>query len=155
MSVGSTVCLLEWVCTWKTAGYVRFNRLVYSWERESRSKKETDLPSAAALSAARREKRLQRRSAPGHFYRLLLPLNPHRREVTWKGFFRGFSRTSCSRSYSAFCFEEPSSKCMTHSIAHSRARVVFRIPRGAPIRCGPAQSSPSVVWIVLRRLVEK
>lgn len=27
--------------------------LVYSWERESRSKKETDLPSAAALSAAR------------------------------------------------------------------------------------------------------
>ena len=28
--------------------------LVYSWGRESRSKKETDLPSAAALSAARR-----------------------------------------------------------------------------------------------------
>lgn len=34
-------------------------------------------------------------SAPGHFYRLLLPPRPHRRQVSWRGFFRGISRTSC------------------------------------------------------------
>lgn len=61
-----------------------FEPSVYSRERESRSKKETDLPSAAALSAARRGTGC-RVSAPGHFYRLLLPLYPHRRGVSRMG----------------------------------------------------------------------
>lgn len=100
---GSTVCLFDWVCTWKLQDMCVWTVgiLMRAWKQKQKGNWFTFCCSSVSTETGNR---LQRSSAPGHFYRLLLPLYPHRREVSWRGLFRGFSRTSCSGFYSAFCF---------------------------------------------------
>lgn len=87
----------------ETAGYVCLNCWYTHESVKAEAKKETDLPSAAALSAARWGTGcrgvLLLDIFIGCFYLSMLT-----GEVSWRGFFGGFSRTSCSGFYSAFCF---------------------------------------------------
>ena len=74
----------------ETAGYVCLNRW-YTHESVKAEAKRKLIYLLLQLCQQRdgvaEEFSLQRSSAPGHFYRLLLPLYPHRREVSWRGFF--------------------------------------------------------------------
>lgn len=135
----------------ETAGYVCLNRW-YTHESVKAEAKRKLIYLLLQLCQQRdgvaEEFSLQRSSAPGHFYRLLLPLYPHRREVSWRGFFWGFSRTSCSGFYSAFCFtflKEPTSNLwrIPQRIQEEGFCVLNSLQ--CSIRCGTARSG-QVFW---------
>lgn len=122
----STVCLLNWVCTWKLQDMCVWTVgiLMRAWKQKQKGNWFTVCSSSVSSET---RNRLQRSSVHGRFYRLLLPLYPHRREACWKGFFRGFRRTSCSGFYRAFCFIFLRSPPLIYDALHGtfKWRVVF------------------------------
>ena len=130
--------------------------LINSWERESRSKEETDLPAAAAQSAARRETGcrgvLLLDICTGCFYLLILT-----GDTSLRG---GSGEVSVEHHVvdvwvlSASHFKEPTSN-LWRIPRHIQEEGRVLNPAQHSIRCGPAQFRRAWWGFVLSRLVEK